>query len=87
MSTLETRAANAAWWSTLEILARYGVQFLVMVWPAFWWLDYYTGFHDYICATYPCIVRNERIIVFDLQLPLPDEYQRDLNTQKVNFPV
>lgn len=31
MSTLETRAANAAWWSTLEILARYGVQFLVMV--------------------------------------------------------
>jgi|SRR6185437_1154294 len=31
MSTLETRAANAAWWSTLEILARYGVQFVVMV--------------------------------------------------------
>lgn len=31
MSSLETRAANAAWWSTLEILARYGVQFVVMV--------------------------------------------------------
>jgi O-antigen/teichoic acid export membrane protein len=31
MSNLETRAANAAWWSTLEILARYGVQFVVMV--------------------------------------------------------
>jgi len=31
MSTLETRAASAAWWSTLEILARYGVQFVVMV--------------------------------------------------------
>lgn len=31
MSTLETRAANAALWSTLEILARYGVQFIVMV--------------------------------------------------------
>lgn len=31
MSNLETRAASAAWWSTLEILARYGVQFLVMV--------------------------------------------------------
>jgi len=31
MSTLERRAASAAWWSTLEILARYGVQFLVMV--------------------------------------------------------
>lgn len=31
MPTLETRAASAAWWSTLEILTRYGVQFLVMV--------------------------------------------------------
>lgn len=31
MSNLETRAAKAAWWSTLEILARYGVQFVVMV--------------------------------------------------------
>jgi O-antigen/teichoic acid export membrane protein len=31
MPELEKRAASAAWWSTLEILARYGVQFLVMV--------------------------------------------------------
>ena len=31
MPSLTVRAANAAWWSTLEILARYGVQFLVMV--------------------------------------------------------
>ncbi|WP_458071585.1 lipopolysaccharide biosynthesis protein [Rhodanobacter sp. BL-MT-08] len=31
MSNLERRAANAAWWSSLEILARYGVQFVVMV--------------------------------------------------------
>ena len=31
MSNLERRAANAAWWSTLEILTRYGMQFLVMV--------------------------------------------------------
>lgn len=29
--TLERRATAAAWWSTLEILARYGAQFLVMV--------------------------------------------------------
>ncbi len=31
MTSLETRAVNAAWWSTLEILARYGVQFVVLV--------------------------------------------------------
>lgn len=29
MQTLTGRAANAAWWSTLEIAARYGVQFVV----------------------------------------------------------
>jgi teichuronic acid exporter len=31
MNILGNRAANATWWSTLEILARYGVQFFVMV--------------------------------------------------------
>lgn len=31
MSSLGHRASTAAWWSTLEILARYGVQFLVMI--------------------------------------------------------
>ncbi|MDE1892982.1 MAG: lipopolysaccharide biosynthesis protein [Xanthomonadaceae bacterium] len=30
-TTLEKRAASAAWWSALEIIARYGVQFVVMV--------------------------------------------------------
>jgi teichuronic acid exporter len=30
-NSLAKRAAGAAWWSTLEILARYSVQFLVMV--------------------------------------------------------
>jgi Membrane protein involved in the export of O-antigen and teichoic acid len=31
MPSLAARATSATWWSTLEILARYGVQFLVMV--------------------------------------------------------
>ena len=31
MSTIERRAASAAWWSTVEIVARAGVQFAVMV--------------------------------------------------------
>lgn len=31
MRNINERAAHAAWWSTLEILARYGVQFVVMV--------------------------------------------------------
>lgn len=31
MSDIERHAASAAWWSTLEITARYGVQFFVMV--------------------------------------------------------
>lgn len=30
-TALENRAASATWWSALEILARYGVQFVVMI--------------------------------------------------------
>src|SRR6185437_10964363 len=31
MKSLTHRAAHAAWWSALEITARYGVQFVVMI--------------------------------------------------------
>jgi hypothetical protein len=50
----------------LERLQRAGAHFLAFAWPAFWWLDYYAAFHRYLCSTFPCTVRNERLIVFEL---------------------
>jgi hypothetical protein len=41
--------------------------FMIFGWPAFWWLDYYAGLHEYLRARFPCVLSNERLIVFDLR--------------------
>jgi hypothetical protein len=43
-----------------------GAAFLVIAWPAFWWMTYYAGFHAYLRRRFRCICHNERAIVFDL---------------------
>jgi hypothetical protein len=53
----------------LERLRRAGAVFLVFGWPAFWWLDYYAALGRQLRAGYPCLLENERVIVFDLQNP------------------
>jgi SAM-dependent methyltransferase len=50
----------------LERLRRSGARFLVFAWPAFWWLDHYTGFHRHLRAKFPCSLRNDRLVAFDL---------------------
>jgi hypothetical protein len=54
--------------SELERLRTTGASFIAFAWPAFWWLDYYNGFHDYLRSKFPCILQNERLRIFDLQL-------------------
>lgn len=39
---------------------------LVIVWPAFWWCDYYAGLISYVRAQYPCLADNDRVVIFDL---------------------
>ena len=41
--------------------------FAIIVWLAFWWLDYYTGLADYLRESFPCVLANERLIAFDLR--------------------
>jgi hypothetical protein len=50
-----------------ERLRDAGATFIIFGWPAFWWLDYYAGFHRHLRATYPCILENDRLVVFDLR--------------------
>lgn len=50
----------------LARLRRSGAKFLAFVWPAFWWLDYYKEFQDSLCSQYRCVLRNERLVVFEL---------------------
>jgi hypothetical protein len=40
---------------------------MILVWPAFWWLDYYSEFSRYLRARFPCSLENERLVVFDLR--------------------
>jgi hypothetical protein len=43
---------------------------LFIAWSAFWWLDYYSEMHHYLKSNYKCILKNERLVGFDLQASL-----------------
>ena len=50
-----------------ERLLERGSNFLMIAWPSFWWLDYYKEWHQHILNNFPCILKNERLVVFDLR--------------------
>ena len=60
-------ADDAAAIRELERLRHLGVSFIVFAWPAFWWLDHYSGLHQHLQARYRRILVDERLIIFSLQ--------------------
>jgi glycosyltransferase involved in cell wall biosynthesis len=44
-----------------------GASHLVFAWPAFWWFAYYSEFDRYLRSTYPAVLENERVVIFDLR--------------------
>src|SRR5262249_14698304 len=50
----------------IERLRATGAGFMVFAWPALWWLDYYTGFRDYLQSRFAALPRTERVVAFDL---------------------
>jgi hypothetical protein len=51
----------------LDRLRRAGASFIAFAWPAFWWLDHYADFHEYLRSNFRCLLRNDRLVVFDLR--------------------
>lgn len=51
-----------------RLMADSSPDFLVIVWPAFWWLDFYTGFREHLVSSFPRVIRNERVMAFDLSV-------------------
>jgi glycosyltransferase involved in cell wall biosynthesis len=51
----------------LKRLQQSGANFIVFGWPAFWWLDYYVELRDYISSQFRCVLKNSRLVVFELQ--------------------
>ncbi len=43
-----------------------GAQFIVFPWFAFEWLDSYRDFAEYLRKSFPCVVDNDRLVVFRL---------------------
>jgi glycosyltransferase involved in cell wall biosynthesis/SAM-dependent methyltransferase len=44
-----------------------GADFLVVAWPAFWWLDVYPRFVARLRSEHRCVLETERCIVFDIR--------------------
>lgn len=51
----------------LERLRGAGASCIAFAWPAFWWLDHYSGLHEHLRLRYPCVIRGENLVVFDLR--------------------
>jgi glycosyltransferase involved in cell wall biosynthesis len=51
----------------LERLRQSGANFIVFIWSTFWWLDHYTTLHQYLRSRFRCVLKNKRLIVFDLR--------------------
>jgi hypothetical protein len=53
----------------LDELARMrgdGAAYFAFAWPSFWWTEHYARFSQHLRRAFPCILENERLIVFDL---------------------
>lgn len=44
-----------------------GASLIVFGWPAFWWLEYYSAFAQYLYSQFPRIAATDEVVVFDLR--------------------
>ena len=51
----------------LERLRQTGASYIVFAWPAFWWLDHYTGLRRYLDSQFRCVFKNSDVVIFDLR--------------------
>jgi glycosyltransferase involved in cell wall biosynthesis len=51
----------------LQRLRATGAKWLAVAWPAFWWLEYYKEFHEFVRSGFRCVLENDRVVVFDLR--------------------
>jgi hypothetical protein len=58
-------SANAI--GEFEQLRLTGVEYFVLGFPDFWWLDEYQEFNHHLRSNFPCLAENKLITVFDLR--------------------
>ncbi len=50
----------------LEHLREKGAQYLVLLWPSFWWLSHYKDLERYLRVNHKCIFKSPRAVIYDL---------------------
>jgi len=51
----------------LERMRSGGATFVAFAWLAYWWLEHYSEFHQYLRSHYRRVLANERLVLFDLR--------------------
>jgi glycosyltransferase involved in cell wall biosynthesis len=51
----------------LERLRQSGADYIVFGWPYLWWLDHFSGLRHHLRTSYPCIVEDDRVVIFKLR--------------------
>jgi hypothetical protein len=59
---------DATAWRELERLWRTGASHIAFASPSFWWLEHFEEFACRLRAQFPCVVENERLVVFKLDI-------------------
>ncbi len=54
----------------MERLRNTGANFIVFWYTAFWWLDHYAQFEHYLKENFNRILKNDRLVIFDLRQPI-----------------
>jgi hypothetical protein len=57
----------------LESLRLSGASHLVIGWPSFWWLDFYTGLRRHLTSRYRLALSTSRVVVYDLHTQPEDK--------------
>jgi glycosyltransferase involved in cell wall biosynthesis len=51
----------------LERLHQSGINYVLIAWPAFWWLDYYIELREHLTSGSRCVLSNSRLVAFRLE--------------------
>ena len=44
-----------------------GIRYIVIAWPAFWWLEHYKEWSEYLRSNFPCVLENNRLVIYELR--------------------
>jgi SAM-dependent methyltransferase len=59
---------DATAWRELERLRRTGASHIAFASPSFWWLEHFGEFARRLRGQFPCVLENERLVVFKLDI-------------------